>query len=711
MYPERQRAAWHADNPAHQIRASFTPDGVQVETTTGDTLSRRIGMTLRSAGYGERQMGVGAARVTTTSNRIEYARALVGDDTAAGSIAEWYVNTPAGLEQGFTLDAAPGARRPGERLRVVLGVDGALRAQRQPDGQALAFVDEAGRPVLRYDHLVVTDARGRELAARMDAEAGQVWLELDDRDAVFPITIDPLFTLQQKLEPSDAAEGDEFGVSVAISGETVVVGASRDDGAAGGNQGSAYVFVRSGGIWIEQQKLVAPDGEASVFFGTSVAISGETVVVGAFGDEFGLAGSAYVFVRSGGVWSLQRKLEDPDGEDGFFGNSVAISGETVVVGAVGDDGAAGDRQGSAYVFVRSGGDWSLQQKLVAPDAVAGDRLGASVAISGETIVVGADNDDGEAGFTQGSAYVFVRSGGAWGLQKKLEASDAGDGDFFGASVAISGETVVVGAFGDDRTEPNQGAAYLFVRNGGVWTQQQKLVAPDAVVFNEFGVSVTISGETAVVGELDDGAAGGNQGSAYVFVRRGGVWSLEQKLEASDAAANDRFGASVAISGETVVVGAEGDDGVAGGSQGSAFVFVVDAPPTITLKAPIVFWPPTHQYRTLTVAQMVQSASDPEDGDLLSSVMIEKVTSDEPDNGDNDGNTRNDIVIGGTCKSADLRAERDETQNGRVYSITLRVMDAVGNVTRAVFQVSVPRGPGFPAAIEDSPLSTVTSSCS
>ena len=423
-------------------------------------------------------------------------------------------------------------------------------------------------------------------------------------------------------------------------------------------------------------------------------------------------GSAYVFVRSGGVWIEQQKLEASDADAGdLFGISVVISGETVVVGAVGDDGAAGGNQGSAYVFVRSAGGWSLQQKLEAPDAVAGDRLGASVAISGETVVVGADNDDGEAGFTQGSAYVFVRSGGAWGLQQKLDGLGRGGWGLFGDSVAISGETVLVGAFGDDRTEANQGAAYVFVRSGGVWTEQQKLEAPDAHVFDEFGVSVTISGETAVVGELDDGAAGGNQGSAYVFVRSGGVWSLQQKLEAPNAARNDRFGESVAISGKTVVVGAEGDDGMAAVSQGSAFVFVVDARPTITLKAPIVFWPPNHKYRTVTVAQMVQGANDPEDGDLLSSVMIEKVTSDEPDNGDNDGNTRNDIVIGGTCTSADLRSERDETQNGRVYSITLRVMDAVGNVTRAVFKVSVPRDQIGPQAIEGSPVITVTSSCS
>ena len=166
-----------------------------------------------------------------------------------------------------------------------------------------------------------------------------------------------------------------------------------------------------------------------------------------------------------------------------------------------DDGAAGVDQGSAYVFVRSGGVWSQQQKLLASDAAAGDLFGVSVAISGETVVVGAPFDDGAAGFDQGSAYVFVRSGGVWSQQQKLEASDAAAGDMFGSSVAISGETVVVGA------------------------------------------------------PLDDGAAGTDQGSAYVFVRSGGVWSQQQKLEASDAAAVDCFGFSVAISGETVVVGA------------------------------------------------------------------------------------------------------------------------------------------------------------
>ena len=180
-------------------------------------------------------------------------------------------------------------------------------------------------------------------------------------------------------------------------------------------------------------------------------------------------------------------------------------------------------------------------------------------------MVGAPADDGAGRFEQGSAYVFVRSGGVWSQQQKLEASDAATFDFFGFSVAISGETVVVGARSDERAAGrNQGSAYVFVRSGGVWSQQQKLEASDAAAGDVFGSSVAISGETVVVGAvLDDGAAGRDQGSAYVFVRSGGVWSQQQKLEASDAAAVDFFGRSVAISGETVVVGASGHSGAAG----------------------------------------------------------------------------------------------------------------------------------------------------
>jgi len=579
FYQEPKRSGdWRANNSAQRLSARLTPDGLQVETRGDGERSHRLGMRLRSAGYGERQMAAKAGRLTASGARAEIhyelPQSAIPDSQSA--IIEWYYNTAVGLEHGFTIESAPGERRDGERLRMALALEGELRAEAVEGGQALEFRDDAGRRALRYDHLVVRDGAGRELEARIAApeEGGEVWLEVDDREAVWPVTIDPTFTQQRKLEASDPAAFDSFGSSVAIGGETVVVGAQFDDGAAGINQGSAYVFARSGGVWTQQQKLEASDAAAGALFGASVAISVETIVVGAFADS-GVAGdiqgSAYVFARSGGVWSQQQKLLASDAAAGDqFGRSVAISRETVVVGAQFDDGVAGDNQGSAYVFVRSDGVWSQQQKLLASDArCCGEAFGVSVAISGETVVVGSGG-----GGVGGSAYVFARSSGVWTQQQKLEASDAAAADSFGASVAISGETVVVGAPGDDGAAGiNQGSAYVFARSGGVWTQQQKLEASDPAAIDLFGISVAISGETVVVGApFGDGAAGIDQGSAYVFARSDGFWTQQQKLEASDAAVGDQFGFSVAVSGGMVVVGANDDSGAAGRIQGSAYVF-------------------------------------------------------------------------------------------------------------------------------------------
>src|SRR6266498_2801917 len=410
FYQEPKRSGdWRANNPAQRLSARLTPDGLQVETGGDEGRSHRLGMKLRSAGYGERQMAAKAGRMTASGARAEihYELPQSQSPNPQSAIIEWYHNTAAGLEQGFTIESAPGERRDGERLRVALALEGELRAEAVDGGQALEFTDDAGRRALRYDHLVVRDGAGRELAARMTApeDGGEVWLEVDDREAVWPVTIDPTFTQHQKLEASDPAAFALFGISVAISGETVVVGAPGDD-----SRGSAYVFARNGGVWSQQQKLLASDAAAGDAFGESVAISGGTVVVGAMGDD-GAAGrdqgSAYVFARSGGVWTQQQKLEASDAAaNDLFGLSVAISGETVVVGAPFDAGAAGNSQGSAYVFARSGGVWSQQQKLEASDAALGDQFGFSVAVSGGTVVVGAHDDSGAAGRLQGSAYVF-----------------------------------------------------------------------------------------------------------------------------------------------------------------------------------------------------------------------------------------------------------------------------------------------------------------
>ncbi len=374
-----------------------------------------------------------------------------------------------------------------------------------------------------------------------------------------------------KLVAADGSISDLFGYSVAISGNTAVAGAIFVDGYAG----AAYVFVESDGVWDAGTKLVAADAADADFFGIAVAISGDTLVVGALDDDdAGLnSGSAYVFTRSGGTWDAGTKLVAADGADfDEFGSAVAISGDTVVVGSAGDDDAGSD-SGSAYVFTRSGGTWDAGTKLVAADATADDRFGSAVAISGDTVVVGSAGDD-DAGSDSGSAYVFTRSSGTWDAGTKLAAPDGDADDRFGTSVAISGDTVVVGAMGDDDAGSGSGSAYVFTRSGGTWDAGTKLVAADGGFADFFGISVAISGDTAVVGAFLDDDAGVNSGSAYLFTRSGGTWDAGTKLAAPDGDATDEFGTAVAVSGGTVVVGAPFDDTTAGTHAGSAYAFGV-----------------------------------------------------------------------------------------------------------------------------------------
>jgi hypothetical protein len=362
---------------------------------------------------------------------------------------------------------------------------------------------------------------------------------------------DPLAALavqQAALTATSSIFGDEFGYSVAISGDTAVVGA---DGVSS-DTGAAYVFTRSASVWSQQQKLTATDGAAGDQFGYSVALSGETAVVGAYGVGSG-TGAAYVFTRSGTVWRQQQKLTATGGAAGdLFGCSVALSGETAVVGAYGVD----TWTGAAYVFKRSGTVWSQQQKLTATGGAVGDWFGYSVALSGETAVVGSFWVDP----AKGAAYVFTRSGSVWSQQQELTATGAVDGDHLGCSVALSGNTALVGAY---CASSDTGAAYVFTRSGSVWSQKQKLTATGGAANDRFGYSVALSGETAVVGAW---GASSYTGAAYVFTRSASVWSQQQKLTATGAAAGghvgsaDRFGYSVALSGETAVVGA-----VAGGA--------------------------------------------------------------------------------------------------------------------------------------------------
>jgi len=288
------------------------------------------------------------------------------------------------------------------------------------------------------------------------------------------------------------------------------------------------------GIATETQKLVASDADSNDDFGYSVSISGDYAIVGAPLDGNN-TDIAYIFHNDGTTWNEQEKLTASDAnENDYFGNSVSISGETAIVGAYNDNDP--NNSGSAYIFHKEGTTWTQQQKLTASDAEF-VSFGSSVSISGSTAIVGAYGND-DNGILSGSAYIFERVGTTWTQQQKLLASDADLFDSFGWSVSISGATAIVGSPNND----NSGSAYIFNRKGTTWTEQEKLTASDAAANDNFGISVSISGATAIVGAWLDN----NKGSAYIFDKDGTTWTQQAKLLANDTT-QDFFGYSVSIS--------------------------------------------------------------------------------------------------------------------------------------------------------------------
>jgi len=369
-------------------------------------------------------------------------------------------------------------------------------------------------------------------------------------------------TEELKLIASDAAKDNWFGYSVAASGDVAIIGAPLDDNTES-DAGAVYVFVRNGKRWEgQEEKLTASDADAGDNFGYSVAINGDVAIVGVplegfYENDAGYwPGAAYVFVHNGEWWEERAKLTASDyaTENGFpcFGWSVAISGDVAIVGAPFDNDA-GDFSGAAYIFARNGDMWVHKKKLTPSDAAAYNFFGYSVAIDGDIAIVGSLGDD--------SAHVFAYNGVTWEEQTRLTASDADAGEF-GISVAISGDAAIIGA---------SGSAYIFVRNGDTWQEQAKLTASDAASGDYFGWSVALSGDVAIVGADEDDDAGVDSGSAYVFIRNGDMWEEKKKLTANDATADDRFGWSVAISGNVAIIGSTSERTDYGDWSGSAYV--------------------------------------------------------------------------------------------------------------------------------------------
>jgi hypothetical protein len=292
---------------------------------------------------------------------------------------------------------------------------------------------------------------------------------------------------------------------------------ARGDSDNGNYSGSAYIYKRDGTTWSQQAKLTASDGAAGDTFGCSVSISGDYAISGAHYDNDGnySSGSAYIYKRDGTAWSQQAKITASDSAaHDCFGNSVSISGDYAIVGAYHDEDN-GHLSGSAYIFKRDGTTWSQQAKIMASDGTAVDTFGYSVSISCGYGIVGALFDD-DHGIASGSAYIFKREGTVWGEQAKITASDGTTVECFGSSVSISGNRVIVGAVYDDDGGNESGSAYIYKRDGTTWSQQAKITTSDGTTGDLFGNSVSISGDYVIVGAYGDDDNGDDSGSAYIY---------------------------------------------------------------------------------------------------------------------------------------------------------------------------------------------------
>jgi hypothetical protein len=353
--------------------------------------------------------------------------------------------------------------------------------------------------------------------------------------------------LRGMLTAPIATSGAEFGHSVALDGDTMVVGARSG--------GAVYVYVRAAGAWALQAELTSVDAQ---LFGTSLALDGDTLVVGALD-------SAYVFTRSDGVWSSGSQLTGSRATAGDdFGESVAVDGDTIVVGAPYDEVDGESLAGSAYVFQRSAQTWDERYRIEASDASSVAYFGWSVALHGDDVLVGA--------WGEGAAYAFLLTETSWSQQARLTSGS--DFDAFGSSVSLVGDTAVVGAmYADVGANSNQGAVYVFTRSEEVWSEQAFLAARGGESEEILGHAVAFDGHTLVAGAYNGEVDGVIRGRASVFVENGGAWTERGQLTAPDGASGDLFGYSVAVDGNDALVGAPGYSRPEA-AQGAAYLFNV-----------------------------------------------------------------------------------------------------------------------------------------
>jgi len=458
-------------------------------------------------------------------------------------VREWFDNVPAGIEHGFTLDHRP---ENGPRLEVALH---GMSATAAGDGSTdLLLQDEQGTPRLRYAGLKAWDADGKDLLAAMTPSPGGLAISVDDRGARYPLTIDPLVTtLTQQTGPPVSgygADNDAFGSTVAFDGDTALVGAPHDSTPAGYSAGSVYSFVRSGDAWALEGKLGSGE-EANDYHGSALALEGDTAVIGVPFDGPSnqvYPGSAHIWLRSGGQWTLQAKLKRTgatlnDYDYAHLGWRVALSGDTVALGV--------PDANLVLVFTRTGTTWNQQQKIIGPAGAVGF---GSVALEGDSLVIGAQGSP--SSFVDGSVHYYTRSGGAWTGIQLPKPFNVGGGDAYGQVVVLSGDTLMAGAPG------GAGAVYVFQKTGQTWGPPLALNPGPSMSNYEFGKSIALDGDLALIGAPEARPESIEaRGVVFPARRTDGIWQLGPRLADPGSQDSPKFGSALAMQGTRALIGA------------------------------------------------------------------------------------------------------------------------------------------------------------
>jgi len=557
-----QAGTMHMANPVNKFAADFTSGGVEVVTGVA-----HLHIRLNGYGYGDAVNVDGLHKIAevaprASSNRVEYQR---------GWLTEWYINGPGGLEQGFTIGKAP-TRTNGQPLTIELAVSGNLTAAVLGE-TGLSLRDAAGKTSLRYSGLSARDARGTVLAARLELRGERLLLRVNDAGAQYPLVIDPWVQLAE-LTSLDGEASDGFGSSVAIDGNTVVVGIANSQ------HNAAYVFVKPASGWenMTQTAELTPfrpqNGEA---FGQFVAVSGNTIVVSApefAGIQKGQDGIVYVFQKPASGWKNMNetaRLSLPSNANGSrLGWPVAISGNTVVADAP-------LQQGIAEVFVRPKSGWRSTSN---PNATLQPPANTQfctfcLAATANTVVIGTAS---EGGGSEGAAYVFVKPSSGWqstaNPTAKLVASNPSGGLGYSVGIDSTGDTIMAGAPGNNN---GGGAVYVFVKPSGGWVSENQTA--ELTAQNSFGIGLSVSTDSStVVAGSPNATVGVNQfqGLAYVFAKPASGWKNTSKpsaiVTASDGVQGDEFGTSVALGNGEIVVGAPLATVGSNQGQGKAYVF-------------------------------------------------------------------------------------------------------------------------------------------